>query len=120
MTPTIATAHQRLTAELEQAVASRSRPPVKDALTRGLINYLLDNKHLLWNTEIVDCLILARLNPDPTTRILPAELARHLGLNSPRYLSTRLRRLKRRGLIAYDIGIAFHPGYRITRVGPEA
>jgi hypothetical protein len=84
-----------------------------------LINHLLNHKHTLWNTEIIDCLTIARLNPDPSTRILPAELAKHLGLSSPRYLSTRMRRLKRRGLIAYDIGIAFQPGYRITRVGPE-
>ncbi len=85
-----------------------------------LIDHLLERKHQLWNSEIIDCLTLARLNPDPATRIQPAELAKHLGLSSTRYLSSRMRRLKRKDLVAYEIGIPFQPGYRITRVGPPA
>jgi hypothetical protein len=85
-----------------------------------LLNHLLDQQHVLPNQLILDCLTVARLNPDPTVRIPAAELGQHFGQVNTRTVSTRMRRLKRRGLVDYDIGIPYQPGYRITRVGPPA
>ena len=83
-----------------------------------LINHLLDRQHLLPNQVIVDCLNLARLNPDPSVRISAVVLAAHFGGVHVTNVSTRMRVLKRRGLIDYEIGYRHHPGYLITRVGP--
>lgn len=84
-----------------------------------VLNFLLDNSHQIPNGMIVDCLKLARLNPDPRERLAPAFLGQHLGTKSNVEVSRRLGRLHRSGLINYERGTQANRGYRILRVGPK-
>jgi DNA-binding IclR family transcriptional regulator len=84
-----------------------------------LLNYLLDNSDRIPNGMIVDCLKLARLDPKPFQRFPPARLAQQLGTTSLSEVSRRLGRLYRRGLLDYEKGVPYKPGYTIFRVGPK-
>lgn len=84
-----------------------------------VLNYLLDHSGQIPNGMIIDCLKLARLNPDPDEPLSLLVLRQHLGTHSKAEISRRLQRLHRVGLIHYEAGNVARPGYRVFRVGPE-
>ena len=83
-----------------------------------LIDHLLAERRRIPNQVIIDCLVLARLQPTPEQRFSVAMLQAALNAGTQSSLSQRLGKVKRYGLIDYERGYCGNPGYRITRVGP--
>jgi hypothetical protein len=83
-----------------------------------LIDHLLAERHRIPNQVIIDCLVLARLQPMQDRKLLVTELQAALDAGSQSSLSQRLGKVKRYGLLDYERGYVGDPGYRITRVGP--
>jgi hypothetical protein len=83
-----------------------------------LIDHLLAERHRLPNAVIIDCLVLAQMQPSPKHRLSVESLLLVMGLSCQASLSTRMGKLKRYGLIDYKAGSRADPGYLITRVGP--
>ena len=88
-----------------------------------LVRHLLQHRFRYGNTVILDCLALADLvsRHDPWQRFQVVELSELLGVSNgaPSYLSYRLRQLVRAGLLEYQAGVPYDPGYLFLRVGPE-
>ena len=84
-----------------------------------LLQYLLANRHVLSDGAIADCLDLAIIAEQHQGCRVPWELlARRWGCINQPYLSKRMRRLAKAGLVDYEAGVACDPGYLIHRVGP--
>jgi hypothetical protein len=83
-----------------------------------LIDHLLNQRHRIPNQVIIDCLVLARLQPTPDQRVSVAKLQSALDAGNQSSLSQRLGKVKRYGLLDYERGYRGDPGYLITRVGP--
>lgn len=84
-----------------------------------LLEYLLANRHVLSDGAIVDCLDLALVVSEAKGERVPWEtLARRWGCMNQPYLSNRMRRLAKAGLVDYDRGLSGDPGYLFHRVGP--
>lgn len=83
-----------------------------------LIDHLLAERHRIPNQVIIDCLVLARLQPTPRQRVSVTSLMMVLDAGSQSSLSQRLGKVKRYGLLDYERGYVGDPGYRILRVGP--
>lgn len=84
-----------------------------------LAQYLLTQRHRLSGDTITDCIALALLwNQAPTARITWHQLGDCWGTGSHSYVSKRMRKLIKAGLISYDVGTLDAPGYLIHRIGP--
>jgi len=84
-----------------------------------LVAYLLDNQHRLSNSAIIDTLNIARLHPDPFTKITSDILVRQLQCATANGMSMKLSQLKKFDLIDYERGDRHDPGYVFFRVGPK-
>lgn len=87
-----------------------------------LLAYLLQHRFRYSSSTIIDVLSLADLlhRVDPWQRIQVGEVCELLGVTSTSYVSHRLKRLERAGLLEYQAGVPHDPGYLFLRVGPEA
>lgn len=84
-----------------------------------LAQYLLTQRHRLSGDTITDCIALALLwNQAPTARITWHQLGDCWGTGSHSYVSKRMRKLIKAGLISYDVGTLDASGYLIHRIGP--
>ena len=83
-----------------------------------LVHHLLSRHHQLPNRAIIDCLLLAQLNPQPTRRVSTAELMQLFNVLRHTHLSKLLRELKAADLVEYEPGTVSDPGYLFWRVGP--
>ena len=85
----------------------------------SLLEYLLANRHKLSDGAIVDCLDLALVVSEANGERVPREtLARRWGCMNQPYLSQRMRRLAKAGLVDYEAGVCGDPGYLFLRFGP--
>lgn len=86
-----------------------------------LAKYLLAQRYRLSDTTITDCIALGFLwNQAPTERITWHQLCDCWGTGSHSYVSKRMCKLGKAGLISYDVGTLDAPGYLIHRIGPAA
>lgn len=86
-----------------------------------LLQYLLQHRFRYSSSTIIDVLSLADLlrRVKPWQRIQVEEMCELLGVTSASYISHRLKRLERAGLLEYQAGVPHDPGYLFLRVGPE-
>jgi hypothetical protein len=86
--------------------------------TQLLLDHLLDRIHTLQNSVVIDCLLLARLDPSPNQTITWQELAKLWGVGSRMVVCKKVRYLREAGLIDCHKGAPYHPGYQFSRIGP--